>query len=50
MINIKNTLSLLGINKNNNGLVYILCYECDSFRISCIPLITSIDVRIERIK
>ena len=38
------------INKNNNGLVYILCYECDSFRISCIPLITTIDVRIERIK
>ena len=38
------------INKNNNGLVYILCYECDSFRISCIALITSIDVRIERIK
>ena len=38
------------INKNNNGLVYILCYECDSFRISCIALITTIDVRIERIK
>ena len=38
------------INKNNNVLVYILCYECDSFRISCIALITTIDVRIERIK
>ena len=35
---------------NYDGFEYISCYDCDSFRISCLSLTMTFEVKIERIK